>query len=62
VAAFYGDVARTNHWPITRRSTSDVESLTLERPQNVATIVISPRAGKTEITYLVRARQLSQAH
>ncbi len=62
VAAFYGDVARSNHWPITRRSTTDVELLTLERPQNDATIVIAPRAGKTEITYLVRARQPNQAH
>jgi hypothetical protein len=62
VAAFYGDVARTNHWTLTRRSTSDVESLTLERPQNAATIVIAPRAGKTEITYLVRARSLNQSH
>ena len=62
VAAFYGDVARSNHWPLTRRSTSDVESLTLERPQNDATIVITPRAGKTEITYLVRARQPNQSH
>lgn len=62
VAAFYDDVARTNHWPLTRRSSSDVESLTLERPQNAATIVISPRAGKTEITYLVRARQPNPSH
>jgi hypothetical protein len=62
VAAFYGDVARSNHWPLTRRSTSDVESLTLERPQSAATIVIAPRAGKTEITYLVRARQANQLH
>ena len=62
VAAFYDNVARSNHWPLTRRSTSDVESLTLQRPQNAATIVITPRAGKTEITYLVRARQINQSH
>jgi hypothetical protein len=62
VAAFYGDVARTNHWRLTRRSTSDVESLTFERQQNIATIVIAPRAGKTEITYLVRARQPNQSY
>jgi len=61
VAAFYGNVARSNHWPITRRSTTDVELLTLQRPQNDATIVIAPRAGKTEITYLVRARQFNQS-
>ena len=41
VAAFYGDVARSNRWPMTRRSTTDVELLTLERPQNAATIVIA---------------------
>jgi len=62
VAAFYGAVARSNHWPMTRRSTSDVESLTLERPENDATIVIAPHAGKTEITYLVRARRPNDAH
>jgi hypothetical protein len=62
VAAFYDDVARSNHWRLIRRSTSDVESLTLERPQTAATIVIAPRAGKTEITYLVRARQPNQSH
>src|SRR5688572_1884696 len=38
VAAFYGDVARVNHWRLTRRSTSDVESLTLDQPQSAATI------------------------
>ena len=61
VGAFYHDVARSNHWRLTRRSTSDVESLTLDQPQNAATIVLTPRAGKTEITYLVRARQLNDS-
>ena len=60
VAAFYDDVARSNHWPLTHRSNNDIESLTLERPENAATIVITPRAGRTEITYLVRARQPDQ--